>query len=385
MAAQQAGRSPPGGAGPRRGWSLAWPLALVYGALVVYASLYPFVGWRLQGIAPWSFLLAPWPRYWTGFDLFANLVGYAPWGLLVTLAVARTGRGRGAVWAGVLASPLLSLLLESTQSFLIERVPSQVDWLLNSLGGWVGAVLAVGLLRWRVLGSWAQFRQRWLLPDTRGALVLLLCWPFAALYPTAVPFGLGQVWQRLAQGLVRATDGSVLQGWWPGPQAGTPLSPLTEAWVVALCVTAPLLLGYAVLRRAGHRLAFALVFALVVLGTGGLSDSLTFGPENAGSWLAAPTRLGLAVAAALALGALWLGHRTAAVLSLLAWGVALGLLNQSPEPAYLSQSLQTWEQGRFIRFHGLSQWLGWLWPYAALWVGWRLAVPARGAHYNARP
>jgi hypothetical protein len=29
-------------------------------------------------------------------------------------------------------------------------------------------------------------------------------------------------------------------------------------------------------------------------------------------------------------------------------------------------TLQTWEQGQFIRFHGLIQWLGWLWPYALL-------------------
>jgi hypothetical protein len=28
--------------------------------------------------------------------------------------------------------------------------------------------------------------------------------------------------------------------------------------------------------------------------------------------------------------------------------------------------LQTWEQGRFIRFNGLVQWLGWLWPYTVL-------------------
>jgi hypothetical protein len=34
--------------------------------------------------------------------------------------------------------------------------------------------------------------------------------------------------------------------------------------------------------------------------------------------------------------------------------------------AYFDQSLNVWEQGRFIRFHGLSQWLGWLWPFAAL-------------------
>jgi hypothetical protein len=41
-------------------------------------------------------------------------------------------------------------------------------------------------------------------------------------------------------------------------------------------------------------------------------------------------------------------------------------LNQAPTSAYFAQTLQTWEQGRFIRFHGLAQWLGWVWPYAAL-------------------
>ena len=30
------------------------------------------------------------------------------------------------------------------------------------------------------------------------------------------------------------------------------------------------------------------------------------------------------------------------------------------------RTLQDWEQGRFIRFHGLAQWVGWLWPYAVL-------------------
>ncbi len=37
----------------------AWPLAQVYAALIVYASLYPFAGWRDQGIAPWAFLASP--------------------------------------------------------------------------------------------------------------------------------------------------------------------------------------------------------------------------------------------------------------------------------------------------------------------------------------
>ena len=46
----------------------------------------------------------------------------------------------------------------------------------------------------------------------------------------------------------------------------------------------------------------------------------------------------------------------------------------SLEPA----TLQAWEQGRFIRFNGLAQWLGWLWPYAVLvYVLLRVSRPER--------
>jgi hypothetical protein len=46
--------------------------------------------------------------------------------------------------------------------------------------------------------------------------------------------------------------------------------------------------------------------------------------------------------------------------------IHLSVLNQAPASAYFTLTLQAWEQGRFIRFHGLAQWLGWLWPYAVL-------------------
>jgi hypothetical protein len=58
--------------------------------------------------------------------------------------------------------------------------------------------------------------------------------------------------------------------------------------------------------------------------------------------------------------------RASATLLLLALGLHLNLLNQAPESAYFAQTLHAWEQGRFIRFHGLAQWLGWVWPYIAL-------------------
>jgi hypothetical protein len=47
----------------------AWPLALIYAALVIYASLYPFD--RLARL--WASRPGPssraLPRYWTGFDV----------------------------------------------------------------------------------------------------------------------------------------------------------------------------------------------------------------------------------------------------------------------------------------------------------------------------
>jgi hypothetical protein len=51
---------------------------------------------------------------------------------------------------------------------------------------------------------------------------------------------------------------------------------------------------------------------------------------------------------------------------LVALVVQLFVLNLAPESSYFAQTLQTWEQGRFIRFHGVVQWLGWLWPYVAI-------------------
>ena len=51
---------------------------------------------------------------------------------------------------------------------------------------------------------------------------------------------------------------------------------------------------------------------------------------------------------------------------LVALGLYISVLNQAPESPYFAQTLQHWEQGRFIRFHGLAHWLGWLWPYGAL-------------------
>ena len=72
--------------------SSAVPLSWLYVGLIVYASLYPFAGWRVPGVGPLDFLLLGWPHWWTTFDLVSNLLGYLPLGFLLFVALIRGGR-----------------------------------------------------------------------------------------------------------------------------------------------------------------------------------------------------------------------------------------------------------------------------------------------------
>lgn len=345
----------------------AWPLALIHAALIVFASLFPFDGWRAQGIDPWVFLSAPLPRYWTGFDVAINVAGYAPLGFLLVLALLRSGHERGAVLLATLAGTALSLLMEYLQIYLPRRVSSNLDLLLNACGALVGACTAALLERWGAIDRWSVFRARWFVQDARGALVLLALWPAALLFPAAVPFGLGQVLERLELGLEDMLADTPFLEWLPVRDVPLEsLSPSGELLCVTLGLLIPCLLGYCVIRHVGRRAVFAIGVVLVGIAVTALSAALSWGPSHAWSWLEEPTRVGVWSALALAALLLALPRRASAAVLLLALTWHLGLLNQAPANAYFAQTLQTWEQGRFIRFFGLGQWLGWLWPYAAL-------------------
>jgi VanZ family protein len=351
----------------------AWPLAQAYAVLIVYASLYPFTGWRDQGIAPWAFLASRWPKYWTAFDLVANVAGYAPLGVLLALAVLRrrdavagTGVPR-AIGIATLAGAVLSLALEGIQSYLPERVPSNLDAGLNTLGAALGACIAGALEQVGAVDHWSRFRLRWFVDEARGALVLLALWPFALLFPAAVPLGLGQVVERLEAALADWLADTPFLGWLPVRDVELqPLVPGAELVCVALGALAPCLLAYSVMRAVRHRALAALVLIALGIGVTALSAALSWGPAHAWAWLSLPVRVGLVAGFALSLLLLPLPRLGCAAVLLLALALHLSLLNQAPASAYFAHTLQAWEQGRFIRFHGLAQWLGWLWPYGVL-------------------
>jgi len=357
----------------------AWPLSQICVALIVYASLYPFDQWRDQGIWTWSFLTAPWPKYWLGFDVAANVLGYAPLGFFLTLSAMRMGWQTREVLASTAAAACLSLAMEGLQSYLPARVPSLPDFLLNTLGAFLGAVLANALEHLGLLRRWGQFRARWFVRDAYMALVLMAVWPVALLFPMAVPLGLGQVWERVEGALTSAFEATPFEDWIPLRAFELePLLPGAELLCVMLGLLVPCLLGFGVIRQGGQRFVYLLAVLAMALGMSALSAALSYGPVHAWAWLNLPVMLGLVFGSVAALCFLPLSARAAWTFLLLAVLVQQSVLNQSPESAYFAQTLQTWEQGRFIRFHGLVQWLGWLWPYAVLMLA--LAHLSRERH-----
>ena len=345
----------------------AWPLAFIYAALIVYASLYPFENWRSQGVDWTAFLLAPWPKYWTGFDVLSNVLGYAPLGFIVALALRRSARHLPAVILSLLAGSLLALCMETMQLFLPARVPSNVDWELNTLGTFLGAICAWTLERFGFLDRWSRFRTNWFAPDAKGSLVLLALWPVALLFPAPVPLGLGQVLERTEDALALYLQDTLWLDWLPVREVELqPLLPIYESLCVCLGLLIPCMLAFSLVRHFYQKaVAWGLLLGLGV-GATALSAALTYGPVHAWGWINAPVQLALVVAALMAVPMMWLSEKMLQVLALVLLVLQLTMLNNASASAYFALTLQNWEQGQFIRFHGLIQWMGWLWPFVLL-------------------
>ena len=367
--------------------SSAAPLALVYAALALYASLYPFSGWRWPpGPSLGALLALPWPPWRDPFDVWSNVLGYMPLGVLLYVAQVRSGRTawRSALLA-VIAASALSYLTEVTQQFLPRRVPSRVDWTLNSAGAAAGAALAALMHALGLLQRWQAMRERWFLRDSAGGLSLLALWPVGLLFPTPVPLGVGHVARQLRGALADLLDDMAwAQGLaamleepsaWVQPQ---PLPPLSDGLVQLLGVLAPCLVAFSVARRGWRRAAIVLGLPVLGVAITTLSTALSFGPANALAWVTPQTLPALALGTLLAALCALLEPRAAAGLGLAVLGALVVLVSQAPVDPYFAHSLQSWEQGRFIRFNGLALWIGWLWPYAAMiWLLSRLGA-ARG-------
>ena len=326
----------------------------VYVALAVYASLYPLEGWRDHGLSPFAYLASPWPRYVTGFDLAANILGYLPYGFLCVAALRPALSGATAFGVALLSAGVLSLVLEALQSHLPARVATNLDVLCNLAGAAVGAALALAAAPKLYEGPLKRLRAAAFLPGVGidVGLVLVGLWLFTQLNPATLLFAAGDLRDLLA-----GERGAVYR-----PEFFVAIEALTAA---ANLVGVGLLLS--VLARPeqpAHAVFVALVAAALAVKTAAFA--IVMRAENVFAWLTLGAQVGLAAGVVAAL-ALMAAPRTARLaLAAVLLMAATVLVNLAPANPYLAASLKVWQQGHFLNFNGLTRLVCALWAFAAL-------------------
>jgi VanZ family protein len=343
----------------------ATPISWVYALVIIYASLFPFSGWRNQSIYPWEFLWAPFPLYWTAYDVYINILGYVPLGFVLTLADLRVNKQQKRIWSyNWIYAVFLSLILESLQTYLPTRVPSSIDFLLNCLGTFLGVWIAYFFEKHQVIDTWNQIRSRWLIKDSVGPLACLLTWPLAVIYPPSIPFLMGDIYWAIKKETYTFLGIQPISELLKNINATTvEITNIESIICVVTGLLIPITLGFSIVPIITHRLW--VVSAICFIGVCALitSSALTFDLSHIFSWFSIYTNIGYLIAIIISLSIVRVSTKTAQYLLLSFLLVHLLLPNSLSSDVYLAQSIQIWEQGKNARYIGLTQWVGLVWPY----------------------
>ena len=184
-------------------------LAVGYGALLIYASLYPFAGWHTEGIDPFGFLTGGWPAVAPRVDNYVNVLAYLPLGLLLALCLHARTRFAIRVIVATLAGIALSFAMEYLQQYLPGRIASQADLATNACGTLMGALFSSFFDNKQMIGrTLARWRERWVKPGPQFSLGLtvLLAWALSQWLPGLPSFSVAALREGLAPAWHTAHD-----------------------------------------------------------------------------------------------------------------------------------------------------------------------------------
>ncbi len=275
--------------------SYAGLLSIGYIVLLLYGSLFPLSDWHEPSAAP-LYLIFHHGLHGSYSDMLTNVLVYIPLGILLV----RVSRARASALTTILLvtlfGSLLSFSVEYIQAYLPGRVPSILDFLLNSAGVFGGALLATVMGHETRLGHWlATARRNYIhaggLADV--GLVALALWAVSQLTPLVpsldianLRHGLHPLWAVIQH--PRLFDGA-------------------QAIVYGLNIFALGVLSNALIRPNRHPRLLFIAFILAVLmlkvpvverqlsmealagATGGIALFMLLqrGPQNVVRWMAA--------------------------------------------------------------------------------------------------
>lgn len=328
-------------------------LAFSYFVLIVYASLHPFSGWRDPGLSPFVFLEAGWPRYWTAFDLIINISAYMPLGFFLAQSFGRRTLPLLPSLFAFMLGAMLSFVVEGIQSWLPSRVPSNIDFVCNSLGSCLGAILSLCCGdRFFIRIAKVQHHLLAPIPHIEAGLVLTGLWLLTQLSPETLLFGAGDL-----RHLFEIT---------PAVPYAAPSFFAIETGIIVCNTIAIGLIVRTLLARKNSAYTILPLFFLVALLVRTLAASILVSPVNAFAWLTPGASLGLLIGGMLLFVLLLLPTQfriAFAGLSLMAGTV---LVNLAPFNPYSAAALAAWRQGHFLNFNGLTRLAASFWPFLAL-------------------
>jgi VanZ family protein len=322
--------------------------------LVVYASLYPFSGWRDQGLPAFAFVTAPFTRPIQWFDVVANVLGYIPLGFLAVLATYPRLRGSAGVAFGVACSILLSFALESLQLYLPTRTSSNLDLLANAAGGSLGTLLALAVTRPLMdAGELQRLRNELFLPGGRVdlGLVLLGLWLVSQLSPETLLFGNGDL-----RDLFKAPSGKL----YPAEvflrvEAGVACANGLAAGLLAACLV----------ERSQPTRGVVMLLMATALAAHTFAFGLLISPQDVLSWATPGALYGVVGAIALLMIAAALPRSAQLPLVGFALLAATAIVNLAPANPY-KPTFSLWQQGHYLNFNGLTRLVSIVWPFAAM-------------------
>jgi VanZ family protein len=323
--------------------------------LVVYASLYPFSGWRVPNADATHFLFSGWPAYIVASDVVLNVLAYVPLGLLLALS----WMGRLPRWAaallGILVPAVLSLAIEFTQAYLPTRISSNLDVVTNSIGGLWGAVMAFTWgKRWLLSGDLRRVRELHFHAGARTDVifVLIALWIATQLNADVWLFGNGDLRHLLPFD--------------PGVRYSADTYLMFEAGVAALNFVGVAFLVGAIARSfvATAAALTALMMTALLLKT--IASMALFIPGNPALWLTPGSVIGLVAGVMLWLPLAWQSATASSRSAVACFSAAVVLVNLAPENPYLVAALQILQRGQFLHFNAMIGLLSLCWPFLAV-------------------
>lgn len=318
----------------------------VYALLIAFGSLYSTAGFL--GLDAWSldFLFQPPPRYITRTDISTNLVVYLPLGYMLTRHLGQPHRRGVAILMATLGGMCFSMLLESLQALLPDRIASNVDVCLNALGTLSGALLTLHHHRWRRAGAaLRRWRHDWVADATWASLGLWLLALWAIAQFSLVPFP-GAGWISLH---LRPLDSP--------PDGARPFNPL---WFFAILLEMSALGAFtASLLRPGRYASAMLLLFVSAFAVKLLSATILLKLRAVGGVLSLETLSAFLLAFWVLLYPSVSRHRRSVAVTLLLIILAVRGLHAD----YL-----VWPVASVFNIVGLAKAAASLWPYLALSV-----------------